>query len=81
MFLSIMIVWLVLLFNQKSPVNWEAGFPQCHTQTERHRTQGYRDLEIELAQWADSVKIKVHIRAALSCIWTKEDKVWSAPQM
>ena len=41
-----------MLFNQKSPVHREMGFPRWHTQT----TSGHCDLETESAQWANSVK-------------------------
>ena len=40
------------LFDQKSPVHWEAGFPRWHKWT----THGQCKLETESAKWANSLK-------------------------
>ena len=40
-------------FDQKSPIHQEVGFPQWHG----HTTFGHHNIETELAQWADQVKI------------------------
>ena len=39
-----------MLFDQKSSVHREAGFPRWHTQTHRQTTDGHRNLDTELAQ-------------------------------
>ena len=42
---------------QRSQVHREARFPQWHTHTDRHTTHGHRNLQTELAQRANSVKM------------------------
>ena len=51
------------------PVHREAGFPRWHTQTHRQTTDGHRNLETELAQRADSVKVNAVF--FLGRIWLK----------
>ena len=47
-----------MLFDQKSLVHREAVFWLWHTQTHTRATDGHCNLEAELAQRADSVRIK-----------------------
>ena len=50
----------VTLFNQKSPVHREVGFLQWYRQTDRQLTTTH-DVETELAQRADSVKMHMKV--------------------
>ena len=46
------------LYDKKSPVHGEAGFRNgTDRQTDRHMTNGHRDIETESVQWANSVKM------------------------
>ena len=46
------------LFDQRSPQPPEEGVLNCHRKTDRQQTDGNGESMTELAQWADSLKIK-----------------------